>query len=76
MPSAYKIINSIQYINFSKKQAVLNLHNEFKDYKKNNIKNINNFIFNKEISVKNLSYKNPESDLLVLKKYKFNNKKK
>ena len=33
LPSAYKIINSIQYINFSK-QAVLNLHNEFKDYKK------------------------------------------
>ena len=66
LPSAYKIINSIQYINFSK-QAVLNLHNEFKDYKKNNIKNINNFKFNKEISVKNLFYKIPESDLSILK---------
>ena len=66
LPSAYKIINSIQYKNFSK-QAVLNLHNEFKDYKKNNIKNINNFKFNKEISVKNLFYKIPESDLSILK---------
>ena len=35
--------------------------------KKNNIKNINNFKFNKEISVKNLFYKIPESDLSILK---------
>ena len=74
LPSAYKIINSIQYINFSK-QAVLNLHNEFKSYRKQPTKKIDNLNFNNSILIENLFFKIPESNLSILEDINFSIRK-
>ncbi len=67
LPSTNKIISAIQYINFSQK-AISSLHQEIfrtsKKIKKDTFKEIK---FKKNISIKNLNYKLPNSGDFLLK---------